>query len=95
MRMFTIRLAVQGLVGLLSFLAAVYFLLRRDNTAATLAILGLTVSLAVVNILIYYLDQFSASFGALFEFILLIIVATYRERFLVTPRTPTPPPAQI
>lgn len=92
---FTIRLAVQGLVGLLSFLAAVYFLLRRDNTAATLAILGLTVSLAVVNILIYYLDQFSASFGALFEFILLIGVVTYRERFLVTPRTPTPPSAQI
>jgi len=53
------------------------------------------VSLAVVNILIYYLDQFSASFGAIFDFILLIGVVAYRERFLITPRTPTPPPAQI
>ncbi len=92
---FTIRLAAQGLVGFLSFLAAVYLLLRRDNTAVTLAILGLTVSLAVVNILIYYLDQFSASFGAIFEFIVLFGVISYRERFLITPRTPTPPPAQI
>lgn len=92
---FIIRLAVQGLVGLLSFLAAVYLLLRRDNTAVTLAILGLTVSLAVVNILIYYLDQFSASFGAIFDFILLIGVVAYRERFLVTPRTPNPPPVKI
>jgi len=92
---FAIRLAVQGFVGFLSFLAAIYFLLKRDHTAVTLAILGLTFSLAVVNILVYYLDQFSATFGALFEFLVLMGVAVYRQRFLITPRTPTDPPIDL
>ena len=92
---YAIRQAVQGLVGFLSFLAAIYFVLKRDHTAVTLAILGLTFSLAVVNILVYYLDQFSATFGALFEFAVLMGVAVYRQRFLITPRTPTDPPVKL
>lgn len=92
---FSIRLAIQGLVGTLSFAAAVLFTLKKDRPAAYVAILGLTFSLAVVNILIYYLDQFSATFGAIFELALLIGVETYRRRFLITPRTPLdPPPVQ-
>jgi len=88
---FAIRLAVQGLVGFLSMLAALMFLLKRDNTAVNLGILGLTISLTVVNILIFYLDQFSASIGAILEFALLLGVAAYRQRYLITPSTPIDP----
>lgn len=92
---FAVRLAVQGLVGSLSFIAVVMFLLKRDHTAVTLAILGLTISLAVVNILIFYLDQFSASIGAMAEFVVLFGVLEYRRRFLITPRTPIDPEVKI
>lgn len=88
---FAIRLAVQGLVGFLSMLAASLFLLKRDNTAANLGILGLTISLTVVNILIFYLDQFSASIGAMLEFALLLGVAGYRQHYLITPSSPIDP----
>lgn len=92
---FAVRLAVQGLVGLLSMFAVILLLIKRDHTAVTLAILGLTISLSVVNILIFYLDQFSASIGAIAEFILLFGVFEYRRRFLITPRTPIDPPVKL
>ncbi len=92
---FAVRLAVQGLVGLLSMIAGFMFLIKHDRTAVTLAILGLTISLSVVNILIFYLDQFSASIGAIGEFILLFGVFEYRRRFLITPSTPIEPLANF
>lgn len=92
---FMIRLTIQGLVGFLSMLAAMLLLLKRDRNAIKVAILGLTISLAVVNILIFYLDQFSASIGAILEFILLLAVVEYRRRFLITPRTPLEQPVKI
>jgi len=92
---FTIRLAIQGLVGLLSFAGAILFAVRRDRMAAAVAILGLTISLTVVNILIFYLDQFSAIFGAILELAILLGVETYRQRFLITPRNPIDPPVTV
>lgn len=92
---FMIRLAIQGLVGFLSMLAALMLLLKRDHTAIKLSILGLTISLAVVDILIFYLDQFSASIGAILEFTLLLLVFEYRRRFLITPRTPLDQPVKL
>src|SRR5574340_105011 len=92
---FMIRLTVQGLVGFLSMLAAIMLFWKRDQTAVKLAILGLTISLAVVDILIFYLDQFSASIGAILEFIVLLLVVEYRQRFLITPRTPLDQPVKI
>lgn len=92
---FAIRLAIQGLVGFLSMLAALLLFLKRDQTAIKVAILGLTISLAVVDVLIFYLDQFSASIGAILEFILLLAVIEYRKRFLITPRRPLDQPVTL
>jgi hypothetical protein len=77
-----IRIALQGLVGVLSLLAVFFFITKKDPLAVLISVLGLTVSLTVVNILIFYLDQFSAIIGALLEFVLLLSVIAYRRRFL-------------
>ena len=78
-----IRIALQGIVGVLSLLAVFYFIRRRDDHAVLVAVLGLTISLTVVNILVFYLDQFSAIVSVSLEFVLLLAVIAYRRRFLV------------
>lgn len=77
---FWIRALAQGLVGTFSFLSALLLLTRKDDLAVRIAIIALTISLTVVNILIFYLDQFSAVIGTLFEFALLLLVAEYKRR---------------
>ncbi len=79
-----IRLAIEGLVGVISLVAALLFLLRKEQAAVSLAIQSLVISLIGVNILVFYLDQFSASIGAIFQLALLLGVATFRRRFLKT-----------
>ena len=92
------RVAVQGLVGTVSLVAAIFFLIRKERLAVILSILGLTVSLTVVNILIFYLDQFSAAIGALVEFTLLLGVLSYRRRYMkpeTTIITPDDQPGEV
>lgn len=77
-----VRFGIQGVVGVLSFIAAALLFLRKDDLALILATLSLTISLTVVDILVFYLDQFSAATGAIFELLLLLGVVVYRQRFL-------------
>jgi len=79
---FAVRLGVEGIVGLLALLAAGGYILRRNKWSTSLAILGLTVSLTIVNLLLFYLDQFSASINALVQLIVFLGVLSYRRRFL-------------
>lgn len=78
----TVRLAVQGLIGFLFFLSALFFLIRRDRQAVSVAILGLTIVLFAVNVIVFYLDQFSSSIEAIYELLLLLGVMNYRRRFI-------------
>ncbi len=82
---FTVRLAVQGMIGFLFFLASLLFLIRKDDLAASLAILGLTVALLAVNVIVFYLDQFSSSVEAIYELLLLLGVMNFRRRFIEKP----------
>ena len=75
-----VRIIAQGLVGFLSFLSALLLFVRKEDLAVRIAIVGLTVSLTVVNILIFYIDQFSAIFGTVFEFSLLLLTIEYKRR---------------
>jgi hypothetical protein len=78
---FTTRLTIQGMIGLIFFLSASLYLFRRDRPATNLAILGLTIALFAVNVIVFYLDQFSSSIEAIYELLLLLGVMNYRRRF--------------
>ncbi len=79
---FAIRLGVEGVVGFLSLVAAGGYLFKNEKFATTLAILGLTISLTVVNLMLFYLDQFSASINALVQLVIFLGVLAFRRRFL-------------
>ncbi len=74
-----LRLGLEGAVGLVAFIALVHMVLRRDDLAARLGVFSLVLSLTTVNVLNFYLDQFSATITALFEFGALLVILAYRS----------------
>ncbi len=54
----------------------------KDRRALDLSYAGLILSLTVVNLLVFYFDQFATIVYAIFQLMLLIGVITYRDRFL-------------
>jgi hypothetical protein len=83
---FLVRIGLEGVAGFVLVLAAVLLILRRDHHAIALTILGLLLSLAGVNLLKFYFEQFSTIFSAGVQFFFLLAALRYRGKYL-------PPPA--
>lgn len=79
---FLIRLLLQGLVGLLLLLSAVFLARGFERRAVNFAYFGILISLTTVNLLVFYFDQFKAIYGTLGQLILLLVLVTYRRRSL-------------
>lgn len=76
------RLALEVAVGLLLITGAILLLLRRERLGVFLAYFGLLLSLTVLNLLVFYFDQFSAILVAMVQFGLLMGLLVYRQRYL-------------
>jgi len=79
---FSARLALDGSVGLLLLVAAVLMIVGQERLGVQLSLLGLLLSLTVVDLLVFYFDQFSTIFTAMVQFGLLLGVLYYRRRYL-------------
>lgn len=80
--LFSLQVVLEGVVGLLILTGVVLMLLGRDRLGTTLAVVGLLLSLVVVNLLTFYFEQFSTIMAAMVQFVLLVAVIRYRQRFL-------------
>ncbi|OGM01793.1 hypothetical protein A2115_03590 [Candidatus Woesebacteria bacterium GWA1_41_8] len=78
---FLVRLVLQGIVGLLLLLAAVFLARGFERRAVNFGYFGILVSLTTVNLLVFYFDQFKAIYGTIAQILLLLVVVTYRRRF--------------
>lgn len=79
---FTVRLVLDTTVGLLLMVAAGLLIAGLDRPAVHLGYLALLLSLAAINLLVFYFDQFSAVITATIQFWLLVGALYYRRRFL-------------
>lgn len=79
---FESRLMLQAAMGLVMFVSAFLFLIKKDRRAINLAYLALLITITIVNILVFYYDQFSTIASAILQFLLIIGVLRYRKRFL-------------
>jgi hypothetical protein len=74
-----IRLAGEAFSGLL-LLAAVILVFKKQNRAAlNVALIALLTMLSVINIFMFYFDQFSAIFYAGLQFLLLFVTIRYKK----------------
>lgn len=81
---FSIRVALEASTGLLMLLAGSLLIARRENAGITIGSLGLLLSLIIVDLLVFYFDQFSAIITASVQFLVFLGVTYYRRRFLET-----------
>ncbi|HMN58842.1 MAG TPA: hypothetical protein PJ988_00675 [Anaerolinea sp.] len=79
---FFIHLGMQGVVGLLALTSSTLMVLRKDNLATQIASACMVLSLTAVNLLAFFVDQFSTAAIAIFQLLVLIGLAAYRRRFL-------------
>ena len=79
---FVARVAIEGLVGLLLVVAAGLLIANREARGVAAGYLGLLLSLTVVNLLVFYFEQFSTIFYAGVQFALLLGIFYYRRRYL-------------
>ena len=77
---FEVRVLMEGGIGILALLAALFFLINAERKGLFLGIITLLVSLSIVTPLVFYYEQFSTAIAAAIQFILLILLLRYRRR---------------
>jgi hypothetical protein len=79
---FTTRLTLEVLIGLLLLVSVVFLLVGRKRVAFDLGYFSLLLSLTLLDMLLFYFEQFSAVLIVGFQFIVLFGVIYYRRRYL-------------
>jgi hypothetical protein len=80
--LFNTRLIMEVLAGLLLLVSAVFLLAGKKRPAINLGLFSLLFSLAVLDMLLFYFEQFSTILIVGFQFIVLFGVMYYRNRYL-------------
>lgn len=79
---FEARVGVEGTLGIVLIACALLLLFGQEKRAIYLSYFVLLLSLTIVNLVIFYFDQFSTIIGAALQFVVLMGVIRYRKRFL-------------
>ncbi|HEY43987.1 MAG TPA: hypothetical protein G4O11_08410 [Anaerolineae bacterium] len=81
---FSARMALEGFVGLLLVISAGLLIANKNRSGASLGYVALLLSLAAINLMVFYFEQFSTIIPALIQFLLLLGLMYYRRRYLTT-----------
>lgn len=79
---FQAKVLLEGGTGLLAIISALLISLKREKAGIWIGIADMLVALTIVNLLIFYFDQFSTILLAAYQFILFTILLRYQRRFL-------------
>ncbi len=85
---FSVMLALELAAGLLLVIGAALLGIGRDKRGFSFLYFGLLFSLTVVNVLVFYFDQFSTIATSSLQFGVLLLALRYRQRFLSNMDTP-------
>ena len=84
--LYLVRTGLQGLSGVLLVIGGLLIAVKRERTGIRLSTSMLILSLSVINLLVWYFDQFSATALTLAEFFLLLALTYYRRMYLKKPQ---------
>jgi hypothetical protein len=76
------RIGIEGSIGIVLLVSVILLLIRKDKTGILLSYVALIFSLTVVNLVVFYFNQFSALYMAILQFIVLLLIMRFRNRFL-------------
>jgi hypothetical protein len=78
---FAARIALEGASGLLLLVSAIMLAFGKEKRGLALSYLSLLLSLAVVDLVVFYFDQFSTIMMAIVQFSLLVALLYYRKKY--------------
>lgn len=87
---FLFRIGLQSAVSILSLAALVWIFLGKERRGLFWAQASLIIALTGLNLIVFYIDQFSAIIGTLYQFSIVLLISSYRRRFLVKQSTHRP-----
>lgn len=79
---YTAMLTLELITGLALLISSVLFTLHWERKAFTMSYLGLLVSLTMVNVLVFYFDQFSTIITSTVQFFVMLVILRYRYLYL-------------
>lgn len=79
-----IRIALEVGVGVIAGLAFYYLLRGKEARGTILAMISVVLSLTAVQLLTFYLEQFTAVIPTLFQFAMLLLLLSYRRLYLTS-----------
>jgi hypothetical protein len=80
---FKARIILEGSVGLMMLISAVLLAFGKDHTGTWWSYFSLLLSLTVIDLFLFYFEQFSMVATAFFQFMVLMAVLSYRRRYLI------------
>lgn len=86
MNWFEAQILLEGAMGIVALLAAGLLAFKKDAPGIWLGIADLITTLVVVNLLTFYFNQFSTIGFAVVQFLLLVLLLSYKRRFLDHPQ---------
>jgi len=81
---FLVHTALQVIISLLALSSAILILSGREKRGLELATICLVLALTMVNLLAFFIDQFSATLTALVHFSVFLVLTHYRRRYFHT-----------
>jgi hypothetical protein len=78
---YSARLGLEAAVGIILILSAVLLILKKKKSGISLGVTGLMLSIAAVNPLVFYFDQFSTILPAAVQFLWLLLLLYYPRRY--------------
>ncbi len=79
---FFVHLGMQGLVGVFAFTSSTLMALRKYRISIEIGTACMVLSLTAVNLLAFFVDQFSTAGIAIFQLLVLLGLISYRRRFI-------------
>ena len=80
--LYNLRLGLEVVIGLMLLISVVLLLVGKKRQAFNLGYLSLLLSITVLDMLLFYFEQFSTVLIVFFQFILLLGVIYYRNKYL-------------
>jgi len=80
--LYNVRLGLEVVIGLMLLVSAILLLVGKKRLAFDLGYLSLLISLTVLDMLLFYFEQFSTVLIVGFQFIVLFGVMYYRKKYL-------------
>lgn len=79
---FQAKIGLEGTLGLFSILSSIFIILRKENVGVNIGIATMLIMMGIVNLLLFYFDQFSTIINATVQFAIFIMLVRFRSRFL-------------